>query len=84
MRFKRCLNCHAVLTKETRAGDFCSLKCLKKYCKKTNDRKWVSKDIQDLIKDMRITTGWYNLMEQDAKAKKKSQERGDQRRRGIY
>lgn len=84
MRFKECVYCHAVLTKETRVGDFCSKKCLNKYCKKNKDRKWLSKDIQELIEDMKITPNWYKLMEQDVKAKKNADERGDQRRRGIY
>ena len=84
MRFKKCMYCHAVLIKETRIGDFCSSKCLKKHYKKTKDRKWLSKDIQEMIKELRITPNWYKLMEHDVKAKKKANERGDQRRRGIY
>ncbi len=44
----------------------------------------MDKDIDDMIEDMRETPMWNKMIERDAKAKKKANERGDQRRKGIY
>lgn len=85
MRFKRCIYCHTIITKETRVGDFCSKKCLIKYYKKITNGKKISEDIQKLITDMKITPLWYKLMEQDVKAKRKAKELGEiDERKGIY
>lgn len=83
MRFKKCIICNAELDKETKIGDFCTKKCVIKYYKKHINKKIVSKDIQKLIISIQTTPNWHKLMEDDVKAKKKADERGDQRRRGI-
>lgn len=44
----------------------------------------MSKDVQELIESMRITPNWYKMQEEDVKAKRNADERGDKRRRGIY
>lgn len=67
---------------------FCSKLCklcwiFQKQENKTNKgKKWLSKDVQELIAGMRITPD--KLLEKDVKARKEANNRGDQRRRGIY